>query len=392
MNIKNFAISFLSTALVMLSSCSGSDGLEASGGQGSGDASKVKRTILVYAVNKSSLATDFPADLQEMKNAMQSVDNSKYRLLLFRTDSNDKCGLYEYASVNDEPDFKQVVSYPRDVASTHPDRIRRVIDDALALYPNSEYDLFFWGHGMSWTPYFTDHTLKNVQQRAYGGEYNSNGYTTDWTDIDDLANAIPDGKFNLIWMDCCYMAGIEPVYEFKGKCDTFVGYPTEVWSAGMPYDKVLPLIFLENRNIPQAAEVFYDSYSSQRSPVTVAVIDMNSLEDFAEMARNVIQSGPVQPEATSLLNYSRTSASPYYDLRQFLKEKAVLNGAEFMNVAIDNGFAQLVKYHAESDIDFNRRPWNKENISGLSTHLYKGGELPAEQYYRKLKWYKRVYE
>lgn len=171
----------------------------------------VKRAILVYAVNNSSLAYDFKDDYNEMLTALSAVDNSDCRLLVYYTESDSECGIYEAvkskgkgnaAAKQGEYEFVKRKSYRRDVPSTHPDRIADVIDYALTLFPNAAYDLIFWGHGMSWRPDFSDHQLNSpLKPKGYGGEYNPNGSTLDWTSISELANAVPDHKFQTIWFD-----------------------------------------------------------------------------------------------------------------------------------------------------------------------------------------------
>lgn len=71
-----------------------------------------------------------------------------------------------------------------------------------------------------------------------------------------LADAIPDGVFDFIWFDACYMSGIETAYELRDKCDTFVAYPTEVYTPGMPYNLTIPYILKETPDLKSAASEF----------------------------------------------------------------------------------------------------------------------------------------
>lgn len=361
----------------------------------------VKRTILVYAVNKSSLSYDFKEDRKEMLQALPETDMEKTRLLLYCTDTDAVCSLYEATrnGSDDSYDFSKLKSYSRSVTSTHPDRIAEVIDYALTLFPNAAYDLVFWGHGMSWFPYFSDHVVdSSTSQKSYGGEYtggtNANGRPeTDWTEITDLASAVPDGKFETIWFDCCYMSGIETLYEFRNKCKTFVGYPTEVWQYGLPYDLVLPYMMRENPDVEGAAKRFFDYYNESSSPVTVAVMDMKRIEQVADNAKQILNSGDVRPQMNLLVNYSRATEAAFYDFRQYVCETAYLNGAgadivSAFNSAMDN----FVTYHAESSFNFNRRPWNTSNISGISTHYFIDNSTPANDFYKTLAWYARIFE
>lgn len=353
----------------------------------------IRRVMLVYAVNKSNLSYDFDNDCKEMLAAMENVDLNKFALLLFRTDSETDCGLYRVTRPKGEKiEFTLLKNYPRDMPSTNPDRIEEVITDALARYKNATYDLILWGHGMSWKPFFTDHTIVTPPLvYGFGGEYNPSSSNTDWTEIDELAHAIPDHRFETIWFDCCYMTGIEVIYQLREKCTTFVGYPTEVYSDGMPYDRVLPYLIREAPDVTGAARAFYESFNDKNYPVTVAVVDMQQLEPLASACREIIASGDERPYARDLINYSRTTSSPFYDFREFFSRTADLNNRAELADALEDAVERAVVYSAASDKDFNLREWDPERISGLSTHYYKGGQSNEEEYYRSLDWFVRVY-
>lgn len=382
-------IAFITILVLILSSCGKKDEPEIPV-----TAKDIKRTILVYAINHSSLAGYFRGDRQEMTEGLKNVDLSEYKLLLFQTDSNTECGLYEASKTKEGGiEFKLVKKFQRDLPSTHPDRIGEVLNYSLNMYPESKFDLIFWGHGMSWQPYFTDHIIKtNGMVYGYGGEYNPNGSNTDWTEIDELAAAVPSNRFETIWFDCCYMTGIEVIYQFRNKCHTFVGYPTEVWGDGAPYDLILPHLLCENPDVTEAAKSFYDYFNSSGDPVTVAVVDMAGIEDLATYSREILKSGNKRPAESDLLNYSRSKSSPFYDFGQFYKETAISNGQPELAENFNQSLHRAVIYHAESEFNFNNRPWDVNNISGLNTHYYKGGSTKEEEFYRTLDWFKKVYE
>lgn len=357
--------------------------------------SEVERTMLIYAVNNSSLASDFKDDSKEMLKGMETLDLSRFQLLVFFTEPDKlNCGLYRVIRSKDgKCEFEKIKNYERNVTSTSPERIKEVISDALALYPNSHYDMTFWGHGMSWKPFFTDHTVKSAPVlHSYGGEYNStSSYTTDWTEIDELAAALPDHVFETIWFDCCYMSSVEVIYEFRNKCNTMVAYPTEVYQYGMNYDAVLPYLMQSTPDIVGGAKVFYDSYGAVGEPCTVAVIDMASLEPVADITKRIYSIGDLRPIDSQLLNYSRSYSSPFYDFGQFVTTTATLNGREDLSREFKALMKRMVVYHAESSHNFNLRPWDVNNISGVSTHFYQGVDTEDETYYRTLAWYKRVH-
>lgn len=361
------------------------------------DADGVKRAVLVYAVNRSSLSHDFVDDSNEMLEAMLKVDAKTCQLLVFRTDDEENCGLYRAVRSSGGGDrrfeFRLLKRFDRDVLSTHPDRIKEVVDYALSIFPHATYDLIFWGHGMSWKPFFTDHNVVSPPEvYGYGGEYNGNGSRTDWVEIDELAASIPPYKFETIWFDCCYMSGIETIYQLRDKCKTFVGYPSEVWQYGMAYDQVLPYLLRENPDVVAAAKAFYEFYAKSADPVTVAVTDMSNIESLADVAKEILLSGETMPSTVELVNYSRTSGVPFYDFKQFYGSIARLNGRPDLEERLSDAMDEAVIYHAQSDKNFWLKPWETANISGISAHYYLGTDSRDETYYRTLDWYHRVYE
>ena len=101
---------------------------------------------IVYAINKSSLSGNFMQDTAEMKAAMVSVDMSRQRLLVYLTESASKTGLYELQQVgrkNKVLTWRKVKEYDRRQTSTAPAVMKRVISDALAVYPDAEHSLIF---------------------------------------------------------------------------------------------------------------------------------------------------------------------------------------------------------------------------------------------------------
>ena len=369
--------------------------------------SGVAMTTVVYAVNRSSLSSDFPTDLDEMLRGLKKVADKSYRLLVYRTDSDTQCGLYEaVADSNGDYQLQLLKSYPRDVTSTHPERMAKVLDDACSQYPDSRMNLFFWGHGTSWTPNFSGHQVKapvRVEQpeaQSYGGEYNGEqgyGKPTDWIDIDDLADAIPSGRFETIWFDCCYMAGIENAYQLRDKCDYLVAYPTEVWQEGLNYDVAFPYIMSPTPDLQGAAASLYDFYSKDNDAVTVTVMRMDRIEAVADAVKRIYAKGNQLADVKKVSNYARFSAGPFYDLSQYVAQVGEAYGVDAALLEqYRQAMEEFVVYKAFTPYNFNNRTWTDPALSGVSTHHYTGDTSTStaaarEEYYRTLAWYQRVY-
>ncbi len=384
---------------------------------------EVRQMTLVYAVNHNNLSSDLDANQNQMLQAMANIDADAYKLLVYKYTS-DGPGLYEVRNSNGKPEFTLLKQYDESLLSVTKERISEVIDDALDYYPEVESNLFFWGHGLGWVnPYKYLNNSKGRQAISnsnlpsdeyalsatvpelygYGGEYvyeDGVRVGTDYLDIDQLAEAIPDNKFDMIWFDCCYMSGIEVAYQLRNKCETFVAYPTEIMAEGLPYDKVLPKIIGKSNDKIGAARALYEYYVGKSTPeaVSVAVMDMSRIEEVASVAHDIFMSGEERPQESGLQNYSRLRLTPYYDFGQYLREYVCVNTDENSNdnfgvfkERLNRALDGFVVFSAASDKDFNYRPINKEHFSGLSIHNFKNQASDRDDYYRKLDWYSRVW-
>lgn len=405
--IRNIYIAALMVVSVLLTGC---DPEEPRGPE------EVKQMTLIYAINNNNLSADLVANESQMLEAMGNVDPDVYKLLVYKY-TDDGPGLYEVSNDKGRRTFFLIRRYDKSELSIDPKRVSDVLSDALEEYPGVESNLFFWGHGNGWVnPNKYSNTVVSNLVKAdgngvqlsvempelygFGGEYvDETKRKTDYVDLDLLAGAIPEGMFDMIWFDCCYMSSIEVAYQFRNKCNTFVAYPTEIMAEGLPYNLVIPKIVGIAPDRRAAAKALYDYYTGKASPdpVTVAVMDMGKIEDVAAAAGEIFGLGSARPSVTNMQNYSRFYSTPYYDFSQYLREYAEANVSvageekvEALVKALNDALSEFVVYSAASDEDFNypyAKPILKENFSGISIHPYMGVNSAREDFYRKLDWY-----
>lgn len=364
-------------------------------------------TLLVYAVVAD---LNLESDKIEMIEGVKDIDLSKNSLLLYEVKRTGEPKLLELVKdKSGNADFQEVKIYDREQYSTDPARISQVIKDAKTLRPAKEYGMIFWSHGTGWTPSFSNHGSSDATRSevveldlpsltSFGSDKDleRDPTYTDETDIDELADAIPDHLFKYIWFDVCYMGGIETVYQLRNKCEYFIGMPTEDAGNGMPYQLTIPYLLKGNPDCVSAAEEFFRYYNEGLDQywdvATVCVCKMSEIEPVAEFCRGAY-SGATVPSSSGLQVYSRFRHGPFYDFGQYTRLMAeskedIPDLAEFRNV-MDN----FVIYKAATEKDFAGRYIVQENFSGLSCHLYNPNDIDTKTaYYRSLDWYKRVYE
>lgn len=382
---------------------------------------RVERVVMLYAVNHNNLSKDFIVNRDQIAAIVENVATDADRVLIYNyTDASTPAAMFELlAKKGGGYELKEVkqygVAYTQDKTphSVSFARMKEVIGDMIARYPDAERTLYFWGHGLgpiNPSKYTTapvnsapvEEALTGAELYSFGGEYYPDPVrptinAMQYMDIDSLAMAIPDGKLKTIWFDCCYMGNVEVAYQLRHKCRWMVGYPTEIMGEGLPYNLVLPDVAAAKQNLPAAARSLYDYYNNQNTPVTVGVYDMEQIEQVASMARNVMAESTVKPTTTGLQNYSRMSLR-YYDFGQLVQEYIRLNNAE--NTARRDAMLsewskvmkQFVVYSATSSRDFNGMPIDPAKFSGVSCYYYQNAATQRDAYYRRLDFCKSVYK
>lgn len=360
------------------------------------------RTVLVYAIASNNLSGDFVNDRNEMIEGMRNVDLEKYSLLLYRVLKDGNVTLSEVQNTPDGVGFVDLKEYDNKTLSTDPRRIAEVIADVKELRPASDFGIIFWGHGSAWEPMYSDHYVNDFlyggraphtlsagmpSQNAFGGDETQ--FVRDWTDIHEIAEAIPDGTFQFIWFDNCFMSSIEVIYQLRNKARYFVAYPTEIYSEGMPYDDTLPLIMNETPDLAGAAKATFDYYNFYSYACTVCVMDADAIEEVADIAKAANKNyAPVA--VGGLQKYSRFSYGPYYDFTQYTKRMGESSDA-FSPDEMDRAMSKFVIYKNCSKFDFTNTAIDPAHYSGLSTHAF-GVKTLNDNYYKTLDWYKRVIE
>lgn len=417
--MRNFLRNCLALLAVLMllpvfSSCSGKEDEPLPDGP-SPQEREYKRVLLLYAVASNNLYGNCLADLDEIERGAKDIDLDSYAVLAYVVGPNgDTANLLDLVrNADGSCYFEKIKEYDRNVYSTDPRRLSQVISDMASLRKSEKYGLVLWSHGTGWSYEDTIHPDMDGSvsgpkvNRTFGmDKYEGN---TDYMNIDEMAEAIPSGMFDFIWFDACYMSGIETIYQLRDKCSTFVGYPTEVWSPGMPYDQTIPLLLKEDPNLVGAADLFSEYYKSKNESYTIAVIRTDGLEDLASAARS-IYGGKFAAPASTLVKYSRSPCGPFYDFEQFTlsfcedSESESDDSEESETSSVDEAkdrfssiLGSITLYKAASDFNFMYPGYGvmreeylipAEHFSGINTHWFSSDSSDFPTYYQQLDWYR----
>lgn len=344
-----------------------------------------QRLILIYAVAANNLESNLRLDMQEILSAAHNYDLKNNALLVYSVVNTGECKLQKLER-NSKGSFEYVTiaTFPETPLSTSEERINDVIGYVNENFQYPYKGLILWSHADGWLPWFQGSTPGSVTRRSFGlDNYDKVTYKTN---INALADAIPEGVFDFIWFDCCYMGNIETLYQLREKTSTIVGSVLEIHMDGMPYHLTMPYLLRKDPDLEMAAQEFFDYYNESSIAVSISITDTEYLPMLADAASKYFRMGTPPTVLSNIQNYSRLSGHPFYDMGQLLNAYTGINTetSDYLKEAL----AKTVKFKLISPRDFNHHSINVAGYSGLSMHNFKGRDDQYEDFYRELDWFK----
>lgn len=388
-----FLITFLIMGTALLSSCSGKDDEpETDDKENTYNKDEFgnyinERLILIYAIAANNLEPNLGYDMQEILDIAPSLNLKNNKILIYSVVKSGECLLQELAGDSRNGYYFETIKEFADLPlSTDSVRIEEVIGYVKNNFDFQRYGLVLWSHADGWIPWFAGSNPAFEKRRSFGWD-NYEGATYK-TNINSLAGAIPENMFDFIWFDCCYMANIETVYQLRDKADYIVGSVLEIASDGMPYNLTIPYLLRKEADLEKSAYEFFRYYNDKSIAVSVSIMDLSQSDFIAEAARNIISYGKA-PESSSLTDiqtYQRNLSVKFYDMGQLLDKYTDIDVEA--SIKLNDAFGAFVIYKRISDFDFNHRPINTREYSGLSMHNFINNGTADNEYYKTLDWYK----
>lgn len=342
------------------------------------------RTILVYMVANNSLGHyDYDSDdVTEMLTAAQAKSFNHGRLLIYRHRHNaSKADLIEVTYDG----LKTLKSYDIAQLSVSRERMTQVFADMKQLAPNDHYGLILWSHGSGWLEDGIETAHAPARPQSFGDD-ERNG-RENWMNTSVLAKVIEPENFDFVYFDCCYMGGIEVMYEMRNATPYIVASPTELPAYGMPYHKNLPLLFQLTPDLIGAAKNTYQSYPSNTYmdvPCSIAVIDCAAIDELATVTRDLYKRSNPLSAGYEAQHFSSNVKCYYFDWEDYVKNIASTDADFGMWQA---AFNKAILYKATSS-HVRYIPITK--FGGLSTYILRTAGDASVMNYQNLQWYNDV--
>ncbi|MBR1934928.1 MAG: hypothetical protein IJ835_02625 [Muribaculaceae bacterium] len=352
------------------------------------------RTLLVYMVATNSLGDNRSdmRDLEEMEKVVSTGKTAKCRLLVYHAAADGSTPvLKEVYRDGTTAAWRTLVDYGRAPSGTSltAERMRQVIADAKRLAPAPSYGLVLWSHASGWLPAVKSRGARRVLTpgaitQAFGED---DGYEMP---IEVLAEALPDGGFDFICADVCYMGAIEVAYELRTKCRQLMASASEVPNGGMPYDVALPYLCRDVASVEGACQASYNYYNSLTGAArsyTGVVVDCERLDRLADVCREIYAAKRSDPDAATLQCYYLPSRSYFFDFEQYY---SAISPTLALSGSLHSALGEAVTYRCATPQIFLRLSIDSEHYSGLSTYVPGTSTEATDLYYASLAWSRAI--
>lgn len=374
------------------------------------------KVVIIYMAANNNLSTQAYANIASMKEGYIPTNSGKEAIVVYQHIAGvDPEIVHYYRAKNGEIVEERVLSY-----SKHNSASGEVLQETLlaikSKFPSKEYSLILWSHATGWLPegayttgpfgvIFTDPYRDIV--KSFGADETSE------IDLIDLSNSLPY-HFSHILFDCCFMGGIEVLYQLKDKCDFIVAAPTEILAEGFPYHKVMAPLFDKvntrvrvpldgvsinsNDDIPykfysplvhlgQSIFEYYSNKQDQRyRSLALALYSTDAVEELAQVCSSIFEDNRAKLQnlnKNNIQRYFRFSDRWFWDLSNFIE--AVATPAQYLQYEEAISKVVLARWNTPRFLTINF-----ESYSGIGSYIPNWSETSLINYYKELEWNKAV--
>ncbi|WP_255498678.1 clostripain-related cysteine peptidase [Dysgonomonas sp. ZJ709] len=357
---------------ILLFSCS-KDGGE--------DLSMAQHVLLVYIGGDNSLSDETYQKIESIRSGWKAENDNK--LLIYSDASDAKPLLMVIVNQNGKNVLKTVNLYMEE-DSAYKETLARVIGEVKNLYPYSPYGLLVFSHASGWLP---PGTLTNPQ--AANKSVLMDGISE--MDMTDFANAIPDGTFDYIVFEACFMAGIEVAYELKDKTDYILASSAEILSPGFTevYPQIINKLFDGDlKGFAQTSFEYFNTKTGWECSATFSIIKTSALGDLSDF---VSQNCDLNKEINvgDIQYFDRYGYHLFFDFEQYY--------ASF--IASDTQREEFKALIDKCVVWKSATPHFMLGYSGFAIEKYSGLTVYVEQEqfsflnaaYKRLAWYQAIH-
>lgn len=342
-----------------------------------------ERVLLVYIGTDNNLAGLEQEKLDALRQGWSGVSTD--HIIAFVDRAGEESCLVELSNLVSGEGPREIAIYDNE-NSASAEVFGRVVCDVSAMFPHAEnFGLLLFSHASGWLPamsYYDPqrYTPNDTRSIVLDG--------TEAMELSDFAAAIPDGTFDYIVFEACFMAGIEVAYELRHKTDRLLASSAEIVDPG--FAPIYPVATGEllGGDLPGFGRRVFDhtlTYvaTDPRRSATYSVIDTAALEALAMFVREHCDLSR-EVEVADIQRFDRNDYALFFDFEDYHarlldtdEERAELS--RLMDACIEWKAATTTFMSGYNGFSIDRH-------SGLTTYIPQSDFPALNAAYRSLDW------
>ena len=340
------------------------------------DSPQVERVLVVYLGGDNNLSHEVSEKLEALQAGFDG--QPQHRILVYKDARGEQPTLLELQK--QEPPTR-LASYAEE-NSADAQVLQRVVQTALARYPQAQFNLLVFSHASGWLPEgsYADAAARSI---IIDGRHEM--------ELKDFAAALPDAAFESIVFEACHMAGIEVFYELRHKAKFIAASSAEIVSPGFTAlyasGAVNQLVAGDTEGFMKQVFAHYQQESGVRQSATFSLIRTEALERLAACVRT-------SADWTRPLDYSQIQKFDRYGQRFFFDWKdafkQLLPQAE-QELQLEELLQEVVVWKGATPyfmLGYSGFPIRSH--SGITTYLPQPDYSKLNAAYQALSWYQAI--
>ena len=334
-----------------------------------------KHAILVYMVAENSLNVYCEENIRAINDGVKLSKAEYNSVYIYYDKRNSEPRLIKFYKRKGTVRCDTIVKYS-ETNSASAEQLSKVINDAFVNDKYDSYGLILWSHATGWLPpNFLD--SKTVTTQSFGLD---NGNEMD---IKYLTAALPDSFFEYIIFDACNMGAVEVACQLRNKTKFILSATTEIAAAGLPYNEIIPMLLLKNRNYRNIAQECYDYYENTlETGVAFSLGATAEIENLAKTVKDIYSNATnTTVNINNIQHFDRYFPNSHllYDLEDIIKNIA---SPEELTIFQDR-LNRIVIFSQSPPIVYRVLI---NTYCGLSSYIY-GINPTLDNYYKTLDWF-----
>lgn len=259
------------------------------------------KTAIVYFSAQNSLGDYVMRDMREIAVGASSL--KKDETVVVYLDRSVGSEIYVFDRTH--TDLTPTLTFEKNLDSSDPATIARVLSWTKENYPAQSYGLTLWSHADGWLPPLnTDYQSAASRKwlKSFGVD-DDDVFATDRgtsISIEDLATVLRNSgmKFRYVFFDACLMQCIEVDYALRNVTDYVIGAPISTTADGAYYTHQLTdgLFADDPADIARTyyADVAARVSSSYSMGIVVSAVKTDELDSLARLTRRLVAKNDIK--------------------------------------------------------------------------------------------------